>query len=260
MDYQPLTVLSNRQLSPGNWLLTLVADAPLPEIKAGQFLNLRCDPHDKHSLLRPLSILDADPYDGTLAVYYKHLGRLSTQLSVVRPGEKLDCLFPLGGGFPWTAEWRRTALVGGGVGLAPLLFLARQLMPYGSGMDVQAFFGGRTADDLVLDLLEGYPLEIMLATDDGSLGYRGTVVAAFQEHMSDFDVIYTCGPSPMMKALQGALPPGVPAFASLEEYMACGVGACYGCAARIQTAHGQVYKTVCKDGPVFDLRQVVFAE
>lgn len=259
MDFQPLTVLSNRQLSPGNWLLVLLADQPLPEIKAGQFLNLRCDPHDRHSLLRPFSILDVDPYSNTINVYYKHLGRLSRQLSEVRPGAKLDCLYPLGGGFPWNTDWRRVALVGGGVGLAPLLCLARQLMPYGEHMDVLGFFGGRTEADLVTDLLADYQFGKVLATDDGSLGLRGTVVEAFAGYNVSFDAIYTCGPNPMMRALQSVLPAGVPAFASLEEYMACGVGACYGCAVRIETEQGVVHKTVCKDGPVFDLRQVVFA-
>ena len=259
MEYQPLTVLSNRQLSPGNWLLVLLADNPLPEIKAGQFLSLRCDPHDLHSLLRPLSILDADPYTNTLSISYKHLGRLSIRLSEIRPGAKLDCLYPLGGGFPWKEEWRRIALIGGGVGLAPMLCLARQLLPYGTGMEVRGFFGGRTADDLVPELLQEYAVEKELATDDGSLGMRGTVVELFRAQMGDFDVIYTCGPNPMMKALQAVLPAGVPAFASLEEYMACGVGACYGCAVQINTSNGAVYQTVCKDGPVFDLRQVVFA-
>jgi dihydroorotate dehydrogenase electron transfer subunit len=259
MEFQPLTVLSNRQLSPGNWLLTLLADQPLPEIKAGQFLNLRCDPHDQHSLLRPFSILDADPYANTISVYYKHLGRLSSQLSAVRPGVKLDCLYPLGGGFPWNTDWRRVALVGGGVGLAPLLCLASQLMPYSTHMEVLGFFGGRTAADLVPELLEDYQLGQVLATDDGSLGLKGTVVDAFVGYEGNFDVIYTCGPNAMMRALYEVLPIGVPAFASLEEYMACGVGACYGCAARIITEQGIAHKTVCKDGPVFDLRQVVFA-
>lgn len=259
MEYEPLIVVENKQLSPGNWLIRLLAPRPLPEIKAGQFVNLRCDPGDGYSLLRPFSVLDVDPYNNIMGVYYKHLGRLSRYLSTLRPGTRLECLYPLGEGFPWRNDWRRIALVGGGVGLAPLLLLARQLLPYGANMYVKAFFGGRTEEDLVTALLDQYEVAMHLSTDDGSLGSRGTVVEAFNENTEDFDVIYTCGPNPMMEALKQVLPEGTPAYASLEEYMACGVGACYGCAARLQTDAGLVHKTVCKDGPVFDLRQVVFA-
>lgn len=258
MLYESALVVSNTQLSPGHHVIVLQVDKPLPDIRAGQFLNLRCDPADRFSLLRPLSILDADPDAGTLSVYYKALGRLSTRLGEVKPGTRLDCLYPLGTGFPWTTDLRRIALVGGGVGLAPLLFWSRQLEPYGATMHVEGFFGGASAPDLVPSLLAEYSFPMQFATMDGSLGYHGTVVELFRDHAAQYDAIYTCGPNPMMAALQIVLPPGIPAFASLEEYMACGVGACLGCVARIQRSGEVRHLTVCKEGPVFDLRQVQF--
>ncbi len=259
MLYESATVLRNTQLGPGHHVIVLEVSKPLPDIRAGQFLNLRCDPADRHSLLRPLSILDADLEAGTLSVYYKALGRLSTRLGDVPAGARLDCLYPLGIGFPWTTDLRRVALVGGGVGLAPLLFWSRQLEPYGSTMHVEGFFGGASASDLVPGLLVDYDFPMRFATMDGSLGYHGTVVELFHENAGKFDAIYTCGPNAMMAALKAVLPPGIPAFASLEEYMACGVGACLGCVARIAESGEVRHLTVCKEGPVFDLRHVMFA-
>jgi dihydroorotate dehydrogenase electron transfer subunit len=257
--YEPATVLSNTELGPGHHVIVLKVAQPLPDVRAGQFINLRCDPADKHSLMRPLSILDADHEAGTLSVYYKALGRLSARLGDVPAGAKLDCLYPLGTGFPWTTDLRRVALVGGGVGLAPLLYWSRQLEPYGSTMYVEGFFGGGGAQDLVPQLLADYDFPMRFATMDGSLGYRGTVVELFCDSAAHFDAIYSCGPNAMLAALQAVAPPGIPAFASLEEYMACGVGACLGCVARIADGAEVRHQTVCKEGPVFDLRRVQFA-
>lgn len=260
MRYEPATVVSNSPLGPGQHVLVLRVHTPLPDIRAGQFLNLRCDPADRHSLLRPFSILDADPLAGTLSVYYKELGRLSRRLAGVREGEQLDCLYPLGCGFPWTTDLRSVALVGGGVGIAPLLFWARQLEPHGSTLQVAGFFGGASEPDLVPDLLRQYSFPMLLATLDGSRGYCGTVVELCRGYDDKFDVVYACGPNPMLAALKRMLPPGVPAFASLEEYMACGTGACLGCVAPIEEDGEVKYQTVCKQGPVFDLRRVRFAQ
>jgi len=258
LQYLPVTIVSNTELGPGHHELVLKVPRPLPEIRAGQFLNLRCDPADRFSLLRPFSILDFDPMAGTLSIYYKHLGRLSARLSQLPLGTQLEMLYPLGKGFPWKEDWRHVAVVGGGVGLAPLLLLARQLEPYGASMSVDGYFGGATAVDLVSELLGRYDFHIELATMDGSLGHHGTVVELFAKRYDAYDAVFSCGPNPMLAALQKALPAGCAAFASLEEYMACGVGACYGCTAHVATLAGPQNQRVCKDGPVFELRRVIF--
>jgi dihydroorotate dehydrogenase electron transfer subunit len=262
MEYVEATVTTNRELSTGNWLLKLAVPQPLPDIQPGQFLNLRCDPSDALSLLRPFSVLDTAAAQGTLSVYYKHLGRLSTRLSTIQAGTFLDCLYPLGRGFAWQQDWRRIALVGGGAGLAPLLFLARWLGRKDPEVEIHGFFGGATDGDLVPALLADYSFPMQLATMDGSTGHHGTVVDLFSERGTSsepYDVIYTCGPNSMMAALCNVLPRGVPAFASLEEYLACGVGACYGCTAPIREPDGVHYRRVCCEGPVFPLREVEFA-
>jgi dihydroorotate dehydrogenase electron transfer subunit len=257
--YEPATVIENVRLTPGHHVIELRAGAPLPPIVAGQFANLRCDPGDCYSLLRPFSILDYDTAAGTLSVYYKILGRMSERLSHIPAGESLDCLFPLGGGFPHKPSWQRVALVGGGVGIAPLLLLGRELKQRHPGIIVHGYFGGRSAPDLVPDLLGRYDFEMRLATDDGSLGYRGNAVRLFTDAAEPYDAIYTCGPNPMMHALKDVLPADGAAFASLEEYMACATGACYGCTALLVEPDGTERRLrVCRDGPIFDLRQVVF--
>jgi dihydroorotate dehydrogenase electron transfer subunit len=262
VHYAPATLIRNEEYGPGHWVAELQFEHALPEIRAGQFFSLRCDPHDRNSLLRPFSFLDADPAARTISVYYKHLGRLSRALSDFGPGTQLDVLYPLGQAFQWRPEWRRVALVGGGVGMAPLLYLGRELLAHGDGLQVEAFFGGRSEDDLVPGLLSEYvELVLHLATDDGTRGFHGTVVELFRrslERGSEFDAVYICGPNPMMRALQAVVPGELPAFASLEEYMACGVGACLGCTAHIEEGRQRYNKTTCKEGPVFPLHSVVF--
>ena len=258
VQYEQLIIRQNERMGEGHWLLELASTKPLPDVEAGQFLSLRCDPGDQYSLLRPFSILNADYLENTISVYYKHLGRMSSRLSSCHPGEVLDCLFPLGNSFPWRPEWQRIALVGGGVGLAPMLYLAQCLQAGHPGVELSCFFGGNTAGDLVPGLLKRYGFATELATMDGTAGFTGTVVDLFAATGREFDVVYTCGPNPMMAALAGRLPEGVPAYASLEEYMACSVGACYGCVVKVRDGESFSNQRVCREGPVFDLRKVDF--
>jgi dihydroorotate dehydrogenase electron transfer subunit len=256
--FQTASVVANTSLGPGHFELVLEFGKPLPSIAAGQFLNLQCDPGDLSSMLRPFSVLWDEAADGRVGVYYKVLGRMSELLTHVQPGEALRCLIPLGQAWPFDPAWRRVALLGGGVGIAPLLYYQQQHAQSHPRLELRGYFGGRSAPDLVPELLSRYSFTQHLSTDDGSAGYRGNVIALFREVGETYDAILTCGPNAMMAALKGALPPGVPAYASLEEYMACGVGACYGCTALLVESGAERRQTVCKDGPVFDLRQVVF--
>lgn len=258
VKFETARIISNDEFGPGHYVLTLQCEAPLPEILAGQFANLQCEEGDRYSILRPFSILSDDPASGVLGIYYKVLGRMSAVLAREPVGAKLNLLYPLGRPFVIDAAARRIALVGGGVGIAPLLYLQEQLAKSHPGLEVRAYFGGRSAPDLVPELLKRYDFPQELSTDDGSLGFRGNVIECFRRGGMDYDAVYTCGPNPMMAALKDALPPGLRAYASLEEYMACGVGACYGCTALIMDGDTERRQTVCKDGPIFDLRQVVF--
>jgi dihydroorotate dehydrogenase electron transfer subunit len=256
--FETARIVANEEYGPGHYVLTLQCEAPLPRIQAGQFANLQCEQGDEYSILRPFSVLFEHASEGRLGIYYKILGRMSDKLSRQPPGAQLNCLYPLGQPFVIPESARRIALVGGGVGIAPLLYLQEQLAKTHPQLEVRAYFGGRSAPDLVPRLLAQYDFPQELATDDGSLGFRGNVIECFSRGGMDYDAVYTCGPNPMMAALKAALPQGLAAYASLEEYMACGVGACYGCTALIEAGGSERRLTVCKDGPIFDLRQVVF--
>jgi dihydroorotate dehydrogenase electron transfer subunit len=258
VKFEPARIIANVEIGPGHYLLTLQCAAPLPRILAGQFASLQCAEGDQHSLLRPFSVLSDDAASGELGIYYKILGRMSAQLAKQPAGSVLKILFPLGKPFIVDPQARRIALVGGGVGIAPLLYLQQQLAAGRPELYVQAYFGGRGAADLVPELLKNYSFPQQLATDDGSLGYRGNVIECLKQGGMGYDAVYTCGPNPMMAALKEILPPGLRAYASLEEYMACGVGACYGCTALIVEDGVERRMTVCTDGPIFDLRQTVF--
>lgn len=256
MHFESCRVVANEEYGPGHWVISLHTEKDLSGIRAGEFLSLQCDPEDSWSLLRPLSILGVDLQQNTMQVYYKHLGRMSRALSSVAAGEYLNTLFPLGGRFPVDPSHGRIALVGGGVGLAPLLFLAKQLED--SAVLIDAYFGGAGKPDLVLRMLEPYSCNMILSTDDGSHGYHGNCVDCFFDSNQEYDAIYTCGPNPMMAALRDRLDGSTPCWASLEEYMACSVGACLGCTAHIDNDGQRSNETVCRKGPVFDLAKVVF--
>jgi dihydroorotate dehydrogenase electron transfer subunit len=259
LQYEPSVVIDNREIGPGHYVIALQLPRELAAIEAGQFVSLRCNPGDLYSLLRPFSILSFDPDTRRMSVYYKILGRMSAQLAELHSGERVDVLYPLGKGFPHDPAWKRVALVGGGVGIAPLLLWQRELASKSPATEVHGYFGGRSEPDLVPELLAEYDFQQFLATDDGSRGFRGNAVSMFSGSGEAYDAIYTCGPNPMMAALKAVLPENASAFASLEEYMACSAGACYGCTALLIEDGGVERRaTVCKEGPIFDLRKVVF--
>ena len=180
------------------------------------------------------------------------MGDATSILADVCSGDRLSVVGPLGHGFDRSAE--RPLLVGGGTGLAPLLYLAESMAEEGTRPDV--LMGGRTADDLFWkELYDGIAGQIGLTTDDGSLGTKGTVMACLPDMLEKgrYDWVYVCGPAPMMKAVSAAvLGKGIKCQVSLEKYMACGLGACLSCSCQ---GIGKRVK-VCQDGPVFRAEEV----
>ena len=214
----------------------------------GQFVEVQVEGCREVMLRRPISIHDADPQRGTLTLLVQIVGHGTRRLAEMRVGERLNLVYPLGKGF--TTEMppaSRALLVGGGAGIAPLLYLSKALGT--KGLRPRVLLGGRTAELIpVREAFEPYA-EVCVATDDGSLGHKGLVVEhpAFGE---PYDMIYTCGPTPMMKAVaRSAAQRGIRCEVSLENLMACGIGACLCCV----TDTDQGHRCVCKDGPVFDI-------
>lgn len=223
------------------------------EAKPGQFIAMYCEDGTK-LLPRPISICGIDAEKGTLRVVYRIAGEGTRLFSEMKEGDSLEVLGPLGNGF--TMKEEKAIIVGGGIGIPPMLELAKQL-----SCEKTVVLGYR--DELFLkDEFEAYA-DVVVATEDGSCGTKGTVIDAIKEAGVDGKVIYACGPMPMLKALaEYAEAHDMEAQISLEERMACGIGACLGCICKTKKKdhHTNVNnQRICKDGPVFDAKEVVFS-
>ncbi|WP_297195985.1 dihydroorotate dehydrogenase electron transfer subunit [uncultured Flavonifractor sp.] len=221
-------------------------------LRAGQFLHIQCG--EGHLLRRPISVclcMEDAPHD-TARIVFEVRGEGTRWLAQRQVGDKLNVLGPLGNGFQITPE-DRLLLVGGGIGVPPLLGQAAY-----TAKKATAVLGFRSADRAMLvEDYHDYCKEVYLCSDDGSMGRHGFVDAQLRDILEKdkgFTAILVCGPKPMLKNVaKVAAEYGVPCQVSLEERMACGVGACLGCA--VQMADGTM-KHVCKDGPVFDAKEV----
>ena len=250
---QDLLLIENRQLNHDNFLLKLKAEIPLSGILPGQFVNVEVKNSSEIFLRRPFSVLDVDYATNTLSLLIKILGRGSKTLTQSRVGDYLSVIFPLGKAFSMPAGNERVLLIGGGSGVAPMLFLAKTcgLKPE----QLHVLLGARTKDDHidVQDYLQfGH---FYYTSEDGSLGEKGYVTdhPVFTENLKQFDRIYTCGPDSMMKAIaKVAYIQGVSCEVSLENLMACGFGVCLCCVEDTKEGH----KCVCTDGPVFNINDL----
>lgn len=242
------TVKENRVLNSDTFLLVLYS-AELPEIKAGQFVNVKVENSPSTFLRRPISIHNVEPEKGLLYLMIKIAGKGTARLSTLRSGEKLNIVLPLGNWFSQPKEGR-CLLVGGGVGIAPLLHLAKELKA--KGIKPIILIGTRSKTDIVLkEEFEKYA-SVYYSTEDGSYGEKGypTQHSILKEH---FDHIYCCGPLPMMKAVaRYAYSNHIDCEVSLENMMACGIGACLCCVNDTKEGH----KCVCTDGPVFNINDL----
>lgn len=228
----------------------------------GQFVNVRIPVLRDRILRRPFSICDADPVSGTLTIVFKIVGAGTEALARMRPGETCDLLGPLGHGYTMPGDpGVIPILVAGGCGSASTFFLAKQLAKKGI-----LIAGARTRDELLL--IKDYRsigFQVMLATDDGSLGHRGLVTNLLPcalESAGPRAKIYGCGPEPMLYALgKLAITLGAECELSLEQHMCCGVGACYACVVKIKDksdpAHW-VYSRSCKEGPVYNAEELYY--
>lgn len=223
------------------------------EARPGQFIAMYCEDGTK-LLPRPISICGIDAEAGTLRVVYRIAGEGTRLFSQMKAGDSLEVMGPLGNGF--TMKDKKAIIVGGGIGIPPMLELAKQL-----DCEKTVVLGYR--DELFLKEEFEACANVAVATEDGSAGTKGTVIDAIKAAQVSGEIIYACGPMPMLKALaEYADAHGMEAQISLEERMACGIGACLGCICKTKEKdhHTNVNNTrICKDGPVFDAKEVVFA-
>lgn len=248
-------VLVNDKLSAQYWRMVFDAPELIAEVRPGQFVHIRTDDQGLQPFFRrPFSVYRAQKY---VEIFYDVVGPGTRLLSLKKKGDLVDVLGPLGTPFKMPPErTKQVLLIAGGIGIAPMLILSDVLKK--KKYELVLLFGGRDRGHVYpMQEFKDNGVKVHIATDDGSVGLKGRVSVLFDKIGPDHEhtFIYTCGPNPMMKAVQAfAAKQGIAGQAACEEIMACALGACLGCS--IETKHG--FKTVCYDGPVFDLDEVKF--
>jgi dihydroorotate dehydrogenase electron transfer subunit len=245
------------RLSERYFLLSIRRPRGMPEPAAGQFVHVGVPDGGRFFLRRPFSVFDCD--ERSLDLLIVEVGAGTRALRELSIGDDVEFYGPLGSSFPSTPG-RKVVAIGGGVGLAPLYFHAfRKLGGYDPSF--RLVYGGRTREDLFLDHIPMESGGVMLATEDGSYGFHGNAVELAADTLArdPAQVIFSCGPTPMLHAAQrlaGEL--GLPHYVSLENRMGCGLGACRACVVPTRLDGESPYRTVCHDGPVFDAADLVW--
>ena len=246
-------LIEKKEWAKSTYLL-LQSDEPLEEIKAGQFVQVRVDDAQHTYLRRPISIHDVDYPNRTITLLVQRVGEGSNKIADTELNDTLNIIYPLGNGFTMPEDkTQNVILVGGGIGIAPLYYLGKMLKE--KGVEPQFLLGGRSKTDLIM--LEEFEAvgKVYITTNDGTLGEQGFVTehSIWKEKKSD--MIYTCGPKPMMMALtKMARENNIDCEVSLENLMACGLGACLCCVEN--TIEGNV--CVCKEGPVMNINKLLW--
>lgn len=249
-------VLSQESIATGIYSMWLNCPLVAKEAKEGQFISLYC--HDGSRILpRPISICEIDREGGALRIVYRVAGKGTDEFSTYVQGDKIEILGPLGNGFTLQPD-KSAMLIAGGIGIPPMVQTAKQLNVAGC-RDINIVIGYRNAETFLVEELKKYG-NVCIATEDGSVGTKGNVMDAISAENIKADVIYACGPTPMLKAIKSyAVETGTEAWISMEEKMACGIGACLACVCKSKEIdhHSHVNnKRVCKDGPVFNAMEV----
>ena len=250
-------VVSQNSLGNGIFDMVLQTENIAKAAKAGQFVSVYSNDASK-LLPRPISLCGIDREKGTLRLVYRVTGEGTgtEEFSRLKAGDTVKILGPLSNGFT-VVSGKKAFLIGGGIGVPPMLQLAKEMKA--SGEDIQVVMGYRNSDTFLLEEFEEVA-ETFVATEDGSLGTKGNVIDAIKNEKLNADIIYTCGPTPMLRALKAyAEENNMECYISMEERMACGIGACLACVckSREKDAHTNVNnKRICKEGPVFNAKEV----
>lgn len=248
----PITI--KRQIACGIYDYTIFCPPVAEQAEPGQFIHIRLD---GFTLRRPISICETRPSEGTVRIIFEVRGEGTAKLAEMKVHDTVDLLGPLGNGFSIPSPGSKLIVIGGGIGVPPLLEIARRFRG-----ETTAIIGFRNADAMILkDDFERLGCDTRLATDNGSAGHHGFVTDLLKQRLSEDGaaLICACGPMPMLRGVvKLAQDYGIPSQVSLEERMGCGVGACLVCACKTVKDGREVFTHVCKDGPVFDGEDVVF--
>ena len=280
MQNDIVDVIGNRPLTGGHFVLELYAPHQAQATRPGQFAMVRMLEHSDVLLRRPMSIFDVRSSTAihkaaangaapdVIQLLYKIVGRGTRLMALLKPGDQVELLAPLGHGFfeeeylPVAKAADEVLHVAGGIGIAALLLPARQIAK--AGLRQRLFFGGRTRDDLVgTEEFENYVEEIVLATENGSKGHHGYVTAPLEKYLAGHPnakfLLMACGPWAMLRAtVDLARRYGQECLVSMENRMGCGLGVCLGCSIRVEGTGHAAYERVCTEGPVFRAERVIW--
>jgi dihydroorotate dehydrogenase electron transfer subunit len=251
------TILKNIQIASGIFEMVLRFDGGVKDFQPGQFAHMKL-PSETMLLRRPISFNHVDFENGSASLVYQIKGKGTKLMSTLKKGERLDALAPLGRGF-WKPEgMKKAALVGGGMGAAPL-----RMLPEAWPDAVFDVFLGFRSEGYAYQLKEFDALaqNVALCSDDGTAGEKGFVTCLFDRTTFawKYDSVFACGPAPMLKELKAVIQgTDIPCQVSLEERMGCGIGACLVCNCKVKGNGAWHYRRVCRDGPVFDISEVDF--
>lgn len=248
---QDFKILENKQIGKDFYILELLSSDPLPDIFPGQFVQIRIDDSPETFLRRPFSIYDADHKYNTLRLLYQVVGKGTDAMSLLKPAEIINIVYPLGNSFTDPSKSEKILLIGGGVGIAPFLYFARHLKEL--KCDIEMLFGFRNLERIIsYDEFLAYG-KVHVTTEDGSAGEKGFVTDHSVLAGIKYDRIYCCGPDPMMKAVaKYASSKGIFCEVSLENLMGCGFGICLCCI--VATNRGNL--CTCTEGPVFNINEL----
>ncbi|WP_028398944.1 dihydroorotate dehydrogenase electron transfer subunit [Ectobacillus panaciterrae] len=252
-----MTVVSQKEIAHNIYELVLQGSLVQEMSEPGQFVHIKVAEGNSPLLRRPISICNIDQEKSEFTMLYRAEGQGTKVLSQQLSGSKIDVLGPLGNGFPVeeAEEGQIACLVGGGIGVPPLYELSQRLVA--KGVRVIHVLGFQNKDAVFYEEKFAELGETYIATVDGSHGTKGFVTNILDQYGITFDVLYSCGPTPMLKALEQRYS-NKKAYISLEERMGCGIGACFACVCHTQSdPNGYSYKKICSDGPVFKVGEVV---
>ncbi|MBJ7928512.1 MULTISPECIES: dihydroorotate oxidase B electron transfer subunit [Bacillus cereus group] len=257
MQKQNMIVVNQKEIAKNIYELVLQGTLVQQMNEPGQFVHIKVAEGIAPLLRRPISICNVDQEKNEFTMLYRAEGQGTKTLATRKQGEMVDVLGPLGHGFPVEeAETGQTALlVGGGIGVPPLYELSQRLVA--KGVRVIHILGFQTKDVVFYEEKFAELGDTYVATVDGTYGTKGFVTDVIDNYGIDFDILYSCGPLAMLRALEGRYKEKK-AYISLEERMGCGIGACFACVCHLQEdPSGHSYKKVCSDGPVFPIGEVV---
>jgi dihydroorotate dehydrogenase electron transfer subunit len=248
---EDLKVIENKRLNKDFFIIELEGNTKIPDLKPGQFIQVRVDGSPETFLRRPISVHDVDYVKNTFKILIQIAGKGTETLSKIESGDTLNIIYPLGNSFSLPANGNKILLVGGGCGIAPLLFLGRSLKSNGFVPDILLGFRNK---DRIIEFEEYLQIgNVFITTEDGSMGEKGYVTTHSIFATNEYDKLYCCGPDRMMKAIADyCKKKEIVCEVSLENLMACGIGACLCCV--VDTVRGNL--CTCIDGPVFNVNDL----